>query len=566
MTTNKERIENLEAGLGGLQEGVHRMEMGMADKLIQLETTINRLSEVLLSTKMNAHFDSHEPDPYPRPARENQEAPRLVVSSKTAKLEFPRFEGGDPTEWFARVDQFFEFQATAETQKVRLASFHLEGEANQWWRWMSRTFREENRAVTWAVFEEELWARFGPTDGEDFDEALSHIRQDKSLREYQQEFEKLGNRVQGWTQKALVGTFMGGLKSEIAEGIRMFKPRTLKEAINLARMKDEQLVRQRRFTRPTQFNRQPTIAPVTASAKPAFPVKRLSWEEMQRRRAMGLCFNCDDKFAAGHKCRGPQLLLLEAAGDNNNNLSYEEMTEEKPDECVAIEEPEPQISLYALTGWSSPKTMRVTAQVETLEVVALIDSGSTHNFISDRVAQLLRLSVISTDPFPVRVANGEKINCQGRFEQVTVHLQGIPFMLTLYALPIAGLDLVLGVQWLEMLGPVVCDWKQLTMGFMWDNTQQQLQGIDMGTIQEASVKELSKEFRQGLSFFAICPYSVKTEPQANMNPALQKLLAQYQDIFSEPTQLPPQREVDHCITLKEGIEPVNVRPYRYAYF
>ena len=40
------------------------------------------------------------------------------LSSKTAKLEFPRFSGGDPTEWFARVDQFFEFQATKEAQKV----------------------------------------------------------------------------------------------------------------------------------------------------------------------------------------------------------------------------------------------------------------------------------------------------------------------------------------------------------------------------------------------------------------------------------------------------------------
>ena len=80
---------------------------------------------------------------------------------------------------------------------------------------------------------------------------------------------------------------------------------------------------------------------------------------MQRRRATGLCFNCDDKFAAGHKCRGPQLLLLEAARDTSP-LCCEEVTEEKPEECVPIEEPEPQISLYALTGWSSPKTMRVS--------------------------------------------------------------------------------------------------------------------------------------------------------------------------------------------------------------
>ena len=44
---------------------------------------------------------------------------------------------------------------------------------------------------------EELWARFGPTNGEDFDEALSRVKQTDSLQEYQKEFERLGNRVHG---------------------------------------------------------------------------------------------------------------------------------------------------------------------------------------------------------------------------------------------------------------------------------------------------------------------------------------------------------------------------------
>ena len=79
--------------------------------------------------------------------------------------------------------------------------------------------------MTWLNFEEELWARFEPTECEDFNEALSRVRQMGSLRDYQKEFEKLGNRVHGWTQKELVGTFMGGLEPEIAEGIRMFKPK-----------------------------------------------------------------------------------------------------------------------------------------------------------------------------------------------------------------------------------------------------------------------------------------------------------------------------------------------------
>jgi hypothetical protein len=67
---------------------------------------------------------------------------------------------------------------------------------------------EEGRVLSWTNFEDELWARFGPSECEDFDEALSRIRQGGSLRYYQREFERLGNRVRGWTQRALVGTFM----------------------------------------------------------------------------------------------------------------------------------------------------------------------------------------------------------------------------------------------------------------------------------------------------------------------------------------------------------------------
>ena len=47
---------------------------------------------------------------------------------------------------------------------------------------------------------------------------------------------------------------------------------------------------------------------------------------------------------------------------------------------------------------------------------------------------------------------------------------------------------------------------------------------------------------------------------------MQWLLEQYVENFKGPTQLPPKREVDHCIHLKDGIELVNVQPYRYAYF
>ncbi|XP_057986604.1 uncharacterized protein LOC131171153 [Hevea brasiliensis] len=230
---------------------------------------------------------------------------------------------------------------------VSLASYHLRGEANEWWQWLRRTYAEAGKGVSWEIFSEELWSRFGPTDCEDFDESLSKIHQTGDLRDYQREFERLGNRVRGWTQKALVGTFMGGLKSEIAEGIRMFKPKTLKDAISLARMKDEQLLRHKKAIRPSLQTS--NFSP--SKSKPSTPVKRLTQDEM-RAKGTGLCFKRDEKFAL------------------------------------------------------------VTA------------FGSTHNFINEKIAGLLKLPARPTTPFNVKVADGSPLRCTGKFKDIAFSLQG----------------------------------------------------------------------------------------------------------------------------------------------
>lgn len=42
---------------------------------------------------------------------------------------------------------------------------------------------------------------------------------------------------------------------------------------------------------------------------------------------------------------------------------------------------------------------------------------------------------------------------------------------------------------------------------------------------------------------------------------IQVLLQEFKHIFSDLVSLPPVREYDHTIVLKEGTEPVQVRPY-----
>lgn len=43
------------------------------------------------------------------------------------------------------------------------------------------------------------------------------------------------------------------------------------------------------------------------------------------------------------------------------------------------------------------------------------------------------------------------------------------------------------------------------------------------------------------------------------------MISKYEEIFSAPEGLPPHRKIDHKIQLREGKNPINVRPYRYSY-
>ena len=54
------------------------------------------------------------------------------------------------------------------------------------------------------------------------------------------------------------------------------------------------------------------------------------------------------------------------------------------------------------------------------ELIILIDSGSTHNFLDKKLAQSLQLAVTPIKEFMVKVANGESLVCRERYEHVSI--------------------------------------------------------------------------------------------------------------------------------------------------
>ena len=64
-------------------------------------------------------------------------------------------------------------------------------------------------------------------------------------------------------------------------------------------------------------------------------------------------------------------------------------------------------------------------------------------------------------------------------------------------LPIQGADVVFGVQWLQLLGPIVVDYQKLFMDFDWENEHIHLQG-ERQMSQKVSMNQLCKLQHKGV--------------------------------------------------------------------
>lgn len=138
-------------------------------------------------------------------------------------------------------------------------------------------------------------------------------------------------------------------------------------------------------------------------------------------------------------------------------------------------------------------------------------------------------------------------------------------------LPLASCDVVLGIHWLRLLGPILWDFTALTMEFTYIGKKCLLKGIQPGLnwcLEDPATFKLSSHKSKGVLLHLISALeeiglaSVTLEDSGPLADLLQK----YAAVFQEPKLLPPPRQHDHSIPLVEGTQPVSVRPYRYPFY
>ncbi|XP_028055574.1 uncharacterized protein LOC114259749 [Camellia sinensis] len=567
----EQQLGQLETDVNSLATGHERMMKEIQEIFAAMNT---RLDHIMTNQVRDPGESSHNQNQSVRgPGRtlgsggtnrevRSNSAPQYLP--KTVKLDFPCFNGiEDPTSWVCRAEQFYDFHQTPEADRVPLASFNLEDDAQLWY----QLLKEETAIISWEDFKQGLLNRYGSTQFQDFFGELTKLQQTGSVREYQAQFEKLLVRVRRLTPSHQVGCFISGLKESIKVDVQASRPATISAAIGLARLYEARCYSNRRTVQPEARKTIPNRSSIPNSSP--LRIKRLSPAELHDRRSKGLCFNCNEKFSPVHRCK--KLFLIEGSwsDEEDDDVDMEVIELKENEETLGI-------SLHAIYGARAPQTMKVRGQIGQHQITLLIDSGSTHNFLNSKVARKLGVSPNSTGRFEVVVANGEKISSSGHCKGICTIIQGVRITADYFLLPLEGCDAVLGAQWLSTLGPIIWDFSKLQMKFCHEGKEVVFTSLAAPENKVVGEKEITKEFRKKKTGALLQIYSLSVQTtQGNLSAhldlelntlELQQILSYYQDVFKEPHGLPPPRTHDHKIPLKQGSEAVSMRPYRYPHY
>ncbi|KAK1630882.1 hypothetical protein QYE76_005197 [Lolium multiflorum] len=368
------------------------------------------------------------PGGHPRGPAVAQQPPRFT------KLEFATYDGAtDPLNWLNQCEQFFRGQRTLSTDRTWIASYHLRGAAQTWYYALEQDeggMPPESASATCAS--SGLGRPSAAAALPSWDASPSPPRSRTSPTAFRR-------------SRAM--------------------PRASRHASAPISSVAALIPRPAPLRRHARHARTP-LRPQALCAISALQTATAA-EQLERRR-QGLCFNCDEKYAPGHTCA--RLFYLETVDDADvealtAELAAATVTEAGVTTYAPVDASAFVVSLHAMAGIKTAKTMLLPVTIKGERLTALVDTGSTHNFLSNTAMRRLALQPAGSEKYSVTVANGDRLTCQGVARQVPVLVGDEPFSIDCVGIDLGCYDFILGVDFLSTLGPILWDVDVLSLIF-----------------------------------------------------------------------------------------------------
>ncbi|XP_050908927.1 uncharacterized protein LOC127122669 [Lathyrus oleraceus] len=454
----------------------------------------------------------------------------------------PTFKGShDPEgahEWLKVIEKIFRVMACTEAQKVQFGTHMLSGEAEDWWDNTRQILEAIGTEITWVVFRKEFLEKYFP--------------EDMTVAEYAAKFEALVkfcphyNRVDAETSKCL--KFENGLRPEIKQGIGYQQIRKYAELVNKSRIYDEDSrARSAHYKSISekkgngQFRGKPYVTPADKGKQKTSDGKNTSGGGVP---ASVKCFKYGGLGHRANECNNKVLRCY------NCGKTGHRVAECKNDGPTCYNRGEQG----HIKGPKADNLIKGTCFINNVELIAIIDTGATHSFISLECAMGLGLKLSSMVGSMVidTPANGSVTTALVCLS-CPFTIYGKNFAMDLVCLPLHQINIILGMNWLEF------NYVHINC---YNKTVRFLEFGDCGELMFLSAKQVEELLEDEAQMFAMFSSLQVDNEVASVD---LPIVCNFPDVFPDDIgDLPPERDIEFSIDVVPGTNPVSMAPYRMS--
>ncbi|XP_022864502.1 uncharacterized protein LOC111384459 [Olea europaea var. sylvestris] len=583
--TMRDDVRAVVAGQAAMTDDFGRLQTKVLDAVTAMQGQVNQLA--VMMERMSKELEQYK---HSTAGTSGGDASTIVAP----RIEYPkpkhydgRRDAKDVENFLWQMEVYFEgVNLVNETMKVRTASMYLTDTASLWWRRKHADVEHgASRIDTWDEFKRELKRQFYPENVVyEARKKLRELKQKGTIRDYVKEFTTLMLQIPSMPEDVLLFYFMDGCTTWVRQELQCRGVKNVDEAIAVAESLTEfqrSTESQARTFKPTRGNFGRGGSDMRKDKQPSKP----NWRPNPKVDYKP-CSNkpttwrkeYDDKKRGNFAprgcfiCKGPHLMR-----DCPKLGSLASITETQPEASHGIEEGASHMGSLQLFNALNAKTvpgvngekglMFVLAEINGRQTRALVDTGATHNFITEDEARRLGLNIHHGGGL-MKTVNAIARPLAGVVRGARLRLGSWHRPVDISVAPMDDFKLVLGLDFLRKVNAISMP-SFGSMCILEKGSSCMVSTVSMGMeTRQLSAMQLAKGWKKGEPTF-IAQLSVATEVTTNnddLPTVIAKVLEENKDVMPKelPKKLPPRREVDHRIELELGAKPPAMAPYRMA--
>ena len=528
-------------GLGGNAEpNDNPLLRQMAQAMTQLMQSQNQVMQ-----QMNQNRDQHGPEDRYKKFKAH-DPPAFMGESDPMVAE----------RWLQRLEAIFRVMGCNDDDKVALAVYKLHDEAEHWWNSLRLHLEATGVQLTWEQFKARFLAKYFPQTlrHQKEREFLTLEQGNMTVGQYVAKFEELSRFSTTIATQAdetwKCQRFEGGLKPEIMSSVATHQIVNFQQLVGICQVAEGALHRVN-AAKQAIWKRKREEDNSKGQRSRAFEPKGKKIVGTSN-RSFPTCNNCG-KMHSG-ECLKSKGVCFQCGKPGHMIAQCPERGKKKDDSTKAPVRGR-VYTLDAARADQADNLIQGTCWIRHEPVNVLIDSGATHSFISADCAEELWLPVTKL-PYELSVQTPTEgsLSTTSMCQQCFLKFQDKFFSIDLYCLPMKGLEVILGMDWLTAHKVVLdCAAKEVHIPGQ--------KGAVYYSNLPKSIRANRMIGSSELAYMLLCIMDSKSIVEVGTIP----IVKEFPEVFLDDVKsLPPEREVEFSIELIPGAGPISKAPYRMA--